>query len=138
MPLLTRSVISFTDMRHLPLLLLLTCLSSCSGPLYVILYNNSAYEVRYVSDEDETQISPGESQMISTVRGLQLKLGGEPVSYPHPVIPGEYYAPHKVIHFKIKLQLQPNRELLLLLPKDEFPASASQPQPDGFPLKPNE
>jgi len=123
-------------MRHLPLLFLLACLSSCSGPLYVTLYNNSEHDVQSVANDEEWQILPGESQTITFVRGLQLLLDGGPVSYPHPEVPGKYYVPYKIMYFKIKLQLQPNRELLLLLPKENFPASTDHPQPEGFPLKP--
>jgi len=123
-------------MRHISLLILLACLSSCSGPLYVVLYNNSDFNALVVLYDEQVKILPGQERTFAIARRIDLLLDNQPTSYPHLEVPGKYYALHRLTRYKIKLQLQSNSELILLLPKEKFPVGSDFPQPDGFPLKP--
>ena len=125
-------------MRYLAIVFAITTLSSCSGPLYVTLYNNSEMQFRAVALEAEISIQPGETETFSIVCGIKAYLDEEFVEYSHPTIPGEYYILHKVFWHRIKLQLQPDGALLILKRNDSYPASAILPQPDSFPLEPME
>ena len=125
-------------MRKLTIMFSIAILSSCSGPLYVTLYNNSEMDFRAVALEAEISIRPGETKTFSIVRGITAYLDEEYVEYLHPQVPGDYYILHKVLWHRIKLQLQPDGALLILKRNDSYPASDNLPQPDSFPLEPVE
>lgn len=110
--------------------------SGCSTYLYVALFNNTATVVTVVGTENNVDVPPGGEVTFRVVRDIELRMGGEQKQYKYPVVPGEYYELHKVLWHRIKLQVQPNGELRILKPDEEFPAAPDIDQPDGFPLHP--
>ena len=121
------------------LFLLALLLSGCSGPIYVLLFNNSGVPLVINSGNSSVSIAPSSSETFAisyVVRTFAIEASGRTLQYKYDTIPGGYYELHGFGYYRIHLQAQPDFTLALVKPKVSLPASETLAQPDGFPLRP--
>jgi hypothetical protein len=124
-------------MRYLIFLLSLA-LSSCSVPVYILLYNNSGTPVMVKSGDSTLTISPSSQETFPISMTGPISLHTEQATYifPHPSVPNNFVEPRKGEKARLRLQLQPDFSIIAAKPEAALPISKETPQPKGFPLLP--
>ena len=112
-------------------------LSSCSGPIYIYLYNNTTGTIQASTENEKIEVIPGNNKYIKVVNQFTLCVGDQKYQYLtyDNLPPGKYYGlehfPLHSIHFQVE-----EDGLLYLLMADEPLPSKLQKQPKGFPVTP--
>jgi len=117
------------------------CISSCSIPITVSLYNNSSDKISVSIDSENYTISKGSSEEIIDFAfyNVSITRNGKVYMYRAPEIDYKYvewvgWGPFtKRVFFA---QLEPNGEIWATDRWQPRPARAFKNQPEGFPLKP--
>jgi len=119
-------------------LLLTLLLGSCSGPLYVLLFNNSASPIRISQMEAVVTIAAGTQETLAIAPGSRLRVTTEKerLEFPFIEVSGEYLEAYKWVWYRVHLQFQPDNSIAVVKPKQPMPSTELSAQPEGFPLVP--
>lgn len=110
---------------------------SCSEPTYVELFNNTGGVVRVEGFGGATvEIEPASA---ATFHGLtygpvyvKLQTHGVRLTYRGVPPPEEYFERYRLLHSRIRFQLDPDDKVLAVLPSRSFPETTSFSQPADF------
>lgn len=121
-------------MRSLVLFLTL-CLSSCSGPIYVLLYNNTVSSIQVSTLDTVVTIASKTQETFKLAPGspVRLRTDKDELVCPFRAVPGEYYETYSWPWYRVHLQLEPDHSIVAVKPKQTMPSDAVD-QPEGYPL----
>lgn len=129
-------------LRAFPVLILMLCLSSCSMPLTVSLFNNSPIKIEVIFDSQKVVILPGTTQEIVGIEDRNITIMNDNKTYSYDVA-STYYANFEFVGrgpFKKRMffaQFEADGKIWATNQWLPRPARAFQKQPEGFPLVPS-
>ena len=111
-------------------------LSSCSGPIYIYLYNNTNSNIQASNESKKIEIVSGENEYIKVVNQIALCIENKKYQYIayENLPPGENYGQEHFPLHSIHYQVEERGLLYLVKPDDRLPSELSR-QPKGFPVK---
>jgi len=124
--------------RIISIFLMALLLVSCSNPIYIYLYNNTADIIQANNGANTIKIAPRETDYLKVVNNFSLCISSKQFQYSvyGHLPPGEYYGTEHFPLHSIHFQVENNGSLYLVKPDEKLP-SKLESQPQGFPVKSN-